>query len=122
MTAPRIFFGAISDMYLTSMASVFDHPPDDADERYTDKMTMAEMKPTPAPQMMRPTTMTAMPVDAVSRMQPTVKTTQPAMMVVRRPTKSATSPATIAPKKVPQLRIDVVSDCSQLGTTKTLEA
>lgn len=73
-------------------------------------MTMAEMNPTPNPQMIRPAHMTPRPVEAVSRMQPIVKMKQPLMMVVRRPMKSAISPAMRAPKKVPQDRMDVVKD------------
>ena len=74
------------------------------------RMTMAEMNPTPAPQMIRPAHITPRPVEAVSRMQPMVKMKQPVMMVVRRPMKSARSPAIRAPKKVPQDRIEVVKD------------
>jgi hypothetical protein len=43
---------------------------------------------------------------------------QPIMMVVRRPIKSAISPAAIAPKKVPQERMDVMSDFFQAGSVK----
>ena len=71
--------GAISDMY---------------------KMTMDEMNPTPKPAMSRPATMTPRPVEAVSRIPPTTKIPHPVMIVIRRPIKSAISPAIIAPKKV----------------------
>ena len=76
-------------------------------------MTIADMKPTPAPAINRPSTMTAKPVEAVSRIHPTEKTKQPVMMVRRRPIKSATSPAMMAPKNVPAERIDVVKDWSR---------
>eukprot|EP00914_Ancora_sagittata_P010829 GHVO01021123.1.p2 GENE.GHVO01021123.1~~GHVO01021123.1.p2 ORF type:complete len:116 (+),score=4.57 GHVO01021123.1:291-638(+) len=85
-------------------------------------MTMAEMKPTPAPAIRRPATMTPRPVDATSRMHPTVKTPQPVMMVTRRPIMSATSPAMIAPKKVPQERMEVVKDWSRALTTNAVVA
>lgn len=74
------------------------------------RTTMAEMKPTPIPQMSRPATMTAKPVEAVSRIQPIMKTPQPAIIVLRRPIQSAQSPAMMAPKKVPQDKIEVVND------------
>ena len=71
--------GAISDMY---------------------RMTMEEMKPTPKPAMRRPAVMTPRPVEAVSRIPPTMKIPHPRMIVIRRPMKSAISPAIMAPKKV----------------------
>ena len=83
---------------------------------------MAEMKPTPAPQMRRPGTMRPMPVEATSRIHPTAKITQPSMMVRRRPRKSATSPAMMAPKNVPAERMDVTNDCLDAGMTKALTA
>lgn len=83
-------------------------------------MAYAEIKPTPRPQMIRPAAMTPMLVDAVSRIHPTVKIAQPIMMVDRRPMKSARSPAMMAPKNVPADRIEVVRDCSQAGSLKTL--
>jgi hypothetical protein len=50
------------------------------------RMMMAEMKPTPKPEIRRPETMRPRPVyDAVWRMQPTIKTMQPEMIVTRRP-------------------------------------
>ena len=73
-------------------------------------MTMADMNPTPSPQMTRPAHIRPRPVEAVSRMQPTVKMKQPVMMVVRRPMKSAMSPAMRAPRKVPRDRMEVVKD------------
>ena len=79
---------------------------------------MAEMKPTPAPAIRRPTTMTGRVVEAVSRIQPTEKTAQPVMMVIRRPMKSATSPAMMAPKKVPAERMEVVKDWLDAGKWK----
>jgi hypothetical protein len=51
-----------------------------------------------------------MSVEATWRITPTLKTPQPAIIVVRRPIKSAISPAIIAPKKVPAERIDVIRD------------
>ena len=75
---------------------------------------MADIKPTPKPAITRPTTITARPVEAVSRIHPIEKIKQPVMMVTRRPTKSATSPAIIAPKKVPAERIEVVNDWSRV--------
>lgn len=63
-----------------------------------------------------------MPVDAVSRMQPMMKTMQPVMIVRRRPMKSAMSPATMAPKKVPADKIEVTSDCFEAGMAKRLTA
>ena len=44
-----------------------------------------------------------------------MKTMQPTMMVVRRPMKSAKSPAIRAPKKVPAERIDTIRDFSHDG-------
>ena len=83
---------------------------------------MAEMKPTPAPQINRPGTIRPNPVDAVSRIQPIVNIPHPAMIVVRRPMKSAKSPAMIAPKNVPHDRMDVVSDWSLAGKWKAATA
>lgn len=83
---------------------------------------MAEMKPTPRPAINRPATMTPRPVEAVSRMHPTVKTPHPVMMVMRRPMKSAQSPAMMAPKKVPQDRIEVVKDWSRAVRWKAATA
>lgn len=71
--------GAISDMY---------------------RMTIEEMKPTPKPAIRRPAVMTPRPVEAVSRIPPTTKMAHPRIMVIRRPIKSAISPAAMAPKKV----------------------
>lgn len=71
---------------------------------------MAEINPTPRPQMTRPATITPNPVEATSRIHPTVKMKHPAMIVVRRPVKSAQSPAIKAPKKVPRDRIEVSRD------------
>ena len=83
---------------------------------------MAEMKPTPRPAIKRPATITPRPVDAVSRMHPTEKIAQPVMMVMRRPMKSAQSPAMMAPKKVPQERMEVVNDWSRAGRWKAATA
>jgi hypothetical protein len=96
----------------------------DLDVALTDmySITMAEMKPTPMPQIRRPGTIRPMLVDAVSRIQPTVKTIQPAMMIRRRPKKSARSPAAMAPKKVPAVRIDVTRDWVLAGITKSLSS
>jgi hypothetical protein len=97
-------------------------------------MTMDEMKPTPNPAISRPATMTPSPVEAVSRIPPTMKIPHPMMIVIRRPIKSAISPAMIAPKKVlypvselssqycldftyPAERIDVTRDCCDGATT-----
>ena len=85
-------------------------------------MTTAEMKPTPKPAIKRPGTIKPMLVEAVSRMHPMVKMTQPMMMVSRRPIKSATSPAMMAPKKVPAERMDVTRDCFEDGMAKDLTA
>ena len=74
-------------------------------------MTTAEMKPTPKPAMRRPATITPRLVEAVSRIPPTVKIPQPIIITVRRPRKSARSPAMMAPKKVPAERIEVTRDC-----------
>ncbi len=81
---------------------------------------MAEMKPTPRPQMTRPATMTPRPVEAVSRMQPMVNMPHPIMIVVRRPVKSAQSPAIKAPKKVPRDRIEVSRDWLLAGSAKAV--
>lgn len=78
---------------------------------------MAEMKPTPAPAMRRPTTITASVVEAVSRIHPTVKVKQPEIIVHLRPILSAMSPAMMAPKNVPQERIPVKRDCCHPGRT-----
>lgn len=59
------------------------------------RMTIADMKPTPKPQISLPATMRPRPVEAVSRIHPTVKTKQPAMMVHLLPIMSAKSPAMI---------------------------
>ena len=79
---------------------------------------MAEMKPTPAPAIKRPTTMTSKLVAAVSRIHPTEKTEHPMIIVHRRPILSAISPEMMAPKKVPQERIPVRRDCCHPGRTK----
>lgn len=84
----------------------------------SEDLLIAEMNPTPAPAMRRPTTIVARVVDAVSRMHPTVNVKQPEMIVHRRPIRSATSPAIKAPKKVPQERIPVRRDCCHPGRTK----
>ena len=108
------------------------------------KITIAEMKPTPRPQMSLPATMTPRPVEAVSRMQPIEKMKQPPMIVPLRPMKSAKSPAMIcriirtrshvcrvvvildgeltAPKNVPAERIEVTKDWSWAGRTKAFTA
>ena len=96
--APRTFFGATSDIY---------------------RMIMAETNPTPKPATRRPTTSRASPLEMVWRMTPMVKIPQPAMIVVRRPMKSARSPAIIAPKKVPAERIEVIKDFFQDERMKT---
>jgi hypothetical protein len=51
-------------------------------------------------------------------MPPMQKIPQPTMMVIRRPMKSARSPAMIAPKKVPE----GISDCYQDVTPEHLPA
>ena len=76
------------------------------------KLLMAKIKPTPAPQIKRPTTMTVGVVDAVSRIHPMVKIKQPPVLVHRRLMKSAISSAFMAPNKVPQERILLNNDCS----------
>ena len=81
-------------------------------------LLMAEMKPTPAPAMRRPTTITARVVDAVSKIQPTEKVTHPVIIVHLRPMRSAISPEIMAPKNVPQERIPVRRDCCHPGRTK----
>ncbi len=113
---------------------------------------MAEMNPTPAPAMRRPTTITAKVVEAVSRMQPTENVRHPEIMVQRRPMWSARSyllrhygvlglfihpceknvqkaqirniltPAMMAPKNVPQERIPVMRDCCHPGRTNAATA
>ena len=85
-------------------------------------LLIAEMNPTPKPAIKRPTTIKAMPVEAVWRMQPTEKTMQPEMIVHRRPMWSAKSPAMMAPKKVPQERILVRRDCWDEGRTNASTA
>jgi hypothetical protein len=80
------------------------------------------MNPTPRPHIRRPGTIRAIPVEAVSNIHPIANTTQPVMIVMRRPIKSATSPAIIAPKKVPAERIEVTSDCFHGGITNALTA
>ena len=49
-----------------------------------------------------------------------MKTMQPSMMVVRRPVKSAISPAMRAPKKVPAERMETMRDFCQEGRAKPL--
>lgn len=71
---------------------------------------MAETKPTPIPAIRRPATSRLSPAEAVCRMTPTMKIPQPMMIVVRRPMKSAKSPAAIDPKKVPAERMEVIRD------------
>ncbi len=75
---------------------------------------MADTKPTPSPAINRPGTSRAMLVDATWSATPTLKTMQPRMMVVRRPSRSAMSPATSAPKKVPADRMEVMRDFSHV--------
>ena len=48
-------------------------------------------------------------------MTPTMKMKQPMMMVVLRPVKSATSPAMMAPKKVPADRMETIRDLREAG-------
>lgn len=60
-------------------------------------MTTADSKPTPSPAMKRPAAMRGMVVEMTSMMTPAMKIKQPSMMVVRRPKKSAKSPAIRAP-------------------------
>ena len=68
-----------------------------------------------ASNIMRPATRSPSPVAAVWRQTPAIKIIQPAMMVVRRPMKSAISPAAIAPRMVPADRIEVIRDLSCVG-------
>ena len=107
-TAPRTAFGAISYPFFQGLESRKGSSEGLLTDMY--RMTMAEMNPTPRPQMTRPAHMRPRPVEAVSRMQPTMKIKQPEMMVVRRPMKSAMSPAMRAPRKVPRDRMEVVRD------------
>jgi hypothetical protein len=76
------------------------------------------MKPTPAPAIKRPTTISVKLVAAVSRTHPTQKVRHPVIIVQRRPILSATSPEMREPKKVPQDRIPVRRDCCHPGRTK----
>ena len=99
--APRTLRGAISDMY---------------------RIMMADTNPTPKPATRRPATMRPRLLDAVCSTTPMMKTRHPAMMVVRRPTKSAKSPAMIAPKKVPAERMEVMRDFCHDGRVKSLAA
>ena len=46
-----------------------------------------------------------------------MKTKQPRMIVVRRPKKSARSPAMIAPKKVPADKMETIKDFFHDGST-----
>jgi len=80
------------------------------------RMITEEINPIPNPAIRRPSTKrTTWFVEAIWRIQPMLKTTHPAIIVKRRPTKSATSPAMRAPKKVPQERIEVMSDLVDEG-------
>ena len=81
---------------------------------------MADTNPTPKPAMRRPATMSPRVLDAVCSTTPRMKIPHPAMMVVRRPTKSARSPAMRAPKNVPAERMEVMRDFFHEGRVKSL--
>jgi hypothetical protein len=78
---------------------------------------MAETNPTPKPAIRRPATNKPKELLAVCKIHPIPYTIHPRITVVLRPNQSARSPAMMAPKNVPALRIETMRDLCGVGIT-----